>query len=57
MEKMKMSKKNHSRATIYEANKSHKYSDRKVVKGLHSPKSAPYRKPKYRLTAYEYDEV
>ena len=47
--------KNHSRYEVYEANKSHKLTDRKT-KGLRSPKSAPYRKPKYRLTAYEYDE-
>ena len=45
--------KNHTREVIYEANKSHKNRDRKT-KVLRVPKSTPYRKQKYRLTAYDY---
>ena len=46
--------KNHTHGESYATNVAHK-NDRKV-KGLRTPKSAPYRKPKYRLVAYEYDE-
>lgn len=53
MTNVKANAKNHSRGEVYEANKSHKAQDRKV-KGLRPPKNAPYRKPKYRVTAYDY---
>lgn len=46
------SKKAHGQR-IYEANKSH--NDRKK-KGLRAPKNNPYKKPKYRVSAYDYDE-
>ena len=46
--------KNHTHGESYATNMAHKKSDRKV-KGLHNPKSVPYRKPKYRITAYEYE--